>query len=138
MPTEIAKDVYCLVKGYRADITKQKKIWEPVRVSVKKWQDFHAARKKGSEHLLSYRDGGNFLIIRQELQDGRIYHHRLRGLSRDIYLACCQINTVSDLLARFPQLNEDKILQFIESLVKKKIMFRQQDKILSLAVSSRS
>ena len=108
-----------------------------MKKAVLKWQDFHANRKQQSEPLLTYRDGGKFLIIRQELTDGRIYHHRLRGLSKEIYLACRQINSVTGLQEKFPALSGDKILQFVDSLVQKKIMFRQEDKLLSLAVSAR-
>lgn len=135
-PENITKELSGLVKGYRGDKQQQRKIWLPVKEKVKKWHDFHAKRKIDSKPLLSFRDSGRFLLIRQELPDGQVHHHRLRGLSRDIYLACRAINTLSGLLLSFPTITKGKLLPFIDELTQKKIMFCQDEKVLSLAVSS--
>ena len=84
--------------------------------------------------MLSYRDGGNFLIIRQELPDKRVLQHRLRGKSRQIYLACDRINSIENLLQRVPGISSDQLRQFLDDLVRKRLMFAYGEQYLSLAV----
>ena len=137
-PANILKDLVLLIKEYRGDRTVQRRRWAPVARKVKKWQDFHRHGKNLFENpRLSYRDGGDFIVIRQERPGQRVLHHRLRGLSRKIYLACEQICEVENMRALFPAINEAALDNFLNDLVQKKIMFCQDNKCLALAVRQR-
>ena len=136
LPKTILADLPCLVKGYRGDRQHQRTMWNPVKKKVKRWQAFHARQIKPCRPLLSMRDGGDFLLIRQVLENGEVLHHRLRGVSRSVYLACHEINTLSKILQQFTTLSEKAIVSFLNDLVNKKIMFRQGDKYLALAIST--
>jgi hypothetical protein len=83
------------------------------------------------------RDGGDFLLIRQELENGRVLHHRLRGISRKVYLACREITPLTQLEDQFPSLSGEAITSFLKDLVHKKIVFQQGENYLSLALLPR-
>jgi ribosomal peptide maturation radical SAM protein 1 len=135
-PEEILADLSCLVKGYRGDRQHQRTMWNPVKKKVKRWQEFHAKQEKSCRPLLSMRDGGDFLLIRQVMENGKVLHHRLRGVSRSVYLACCEINTLGNIEQQFETLSEMAIVSFLNDLVNKKIMFSQDHKYLALAIST--
>jgi len=139
-PSAVLKKLNLLVKGYRGDRTLQRELWKPVVRQVTQWQNFHNSRKEGTicKPLLSYRDGGNFLIIRQESKDGTILHHRLKGVSRRIYLFCTAIRTQEEILSKFHPMAPDKILSFLADLNRKLLLFIDDDKYLSLAVKNKT
>ncbi len=134
-PKAILKQITHLVEDYRGDRQFQRKIWKPVLDKIQKWQQYHAERKPDVLHmpLLSYRDGGNFLLVRQELPDGNILHHRLKTLARQIYLFCTQIRTEKELFAHFPKVPPKKILSFLHDLDTKRILFCGKNRYLALA-----
>ena len=84
--------------------------------------------------LLCYRDGGDFLLVRQELIDSTILNHRLKGASRKIYLFCTQIRTDKELFDKFPAISHKKILAFLAELKKKRLVFSDKNRHLALAV----
>jgi hypothetical protein len=138
-PREILEKLNLIVKDYRGDRTYQKKIWQPVFSKIKKWQKYHDKRKISSLHkpLLYYRDGGDFLLIRQELIDSTVLNHRLKGTSRQIYLFCTQIRTDKELFEKFPTIPQQKILSFLTDLLKKRLVFSDENKHLALAVRNK-
>ena len=139
-PREILKKLHLIVRDYRGDRTYQKKIWKPVFSKIQKWQKFHEKRKKSALHkpLLYYRDGGDFLLIRQELINGTILNHRLKGTSRQIYLFCTQIKTDKELFEEFPTISQQKILTFLADLKNKWLIFSDNSRHLALAIHSRT
>ncbi len=138
-PESILKKINLLVKDYRGDRIKQRKIWKPVLQKVKKWQQYHEKRKQEvfQKPLLYYRDGGDFLLISQELPEGKILHHRLKGTSRQLYLFCTHIRTDTDLFKKFPDIPPQKILSFLDDLKMKRVLFVENNKYLALAVHLR-
>lgn len=137
-PDEIGAELVLLIKGFRGDRAGQRKLWAPVQAKVKKWQDYHRSRNKTEKLLLSFRDGGDFLIIRQELPDGRVLHHRLRGISRQIFLACETISDLPALTGMFPTFTRQQIEKFLDALVAKRLVFREKDRFLALAVRQKT
>ena len=139
MPKSTLTKINLLVKDYRGDRKYQRKIWKPVLNKIERWQQYHAGRKEDAltKPLLSYRDGGSFLLIRQELPDGRILHHRLKGSSRRIYIFCTGIKTEKELFGKFPHIPPPRILSFLEELSTKRLLFSENKKHLALAIHSR-
>ncbi len=123
-----------LTKGYRGDRKLQHQLWKPVYQKIEQWQNFHNLRTDKKTAPLQYRDGGTFLIIRQEQPPGQPLQHRLRGLSRKIYLFCHTPQSISNILQQFKSLKEESLISFISELSQKRLMFRDNDKALSLAV----
>ena len=134
-PQEILKRLELVVKDYRGDKTRQDKLWKPVRKKITEWETFHTNRTATGKKPLSYRDGGTFIIIRQELPGNKVLRHRLQGLSRKIYLYCNEIVTLKELEEKFPGLKPAAIHGFINDLCKKRLMFKEDSKVLSLAVN---
>ena len=137
LPKEILTNVKLVVRDYRGDRGKQRKLWQPVRRKIKQWQDFHRHRKDASLPPLSYRDGGSFLIIRQERVNGSPLLHRLQGTSRKLYLFCSTIKDLDDILQEFNVLKEKTILHFFDDLCKKHLLFQENRKYLALAIRAR-
>lgn len=132
-PAAVLHNLTMLIKGYRGDKTVQQKRWKPVHLHIQQWQDFHKDRES-SQPPLTYRDGEDFLLIRQERRDGAPLRHRLRGTSRKIYLFCRSIRSIDALLTEFPQVNELTLRAFLNELVSKKILFTEDDLFLALAI----
>jgi len=133
-PAFILKKLDMLIKSYRGDRTLQAARWKPVRDKIDRWHSFHTNRPDPSIPALSYRDGGTFLIIRQELPDRPPLHHRLRGLSRQIYLTCEQQITRKELLSRFSQVTKKQLFTFLADLEQKSILYCNTTSCLALAV----
>lgn len=134
LPEDIAARLPLPVRDYRGDKTRQRKRWRPVVKMIRSWQDFHRRRKDSSIPALSYRDGGSFLIIRQERSQAPPLLHRLQGTSRQLYLFCATIRSLTEISEHFPGVQEKSILQFFRDLSKKRLLFREKDTVLSLAI----
>lgn len=124
-----------LLKSYRGDRSKQQTLWKPVHKKIQQWQNFHKERDN-TQPALSYRDGGNFLLIRQELVTGSSLHHRLQNTSRKIYLFCRSIRSINEICTQFPQIKKADLLQFLNGLVNKKLIFAEKDLFLALAINA--
>jgi len=135
-PSHILSGLTLLINDYRGDRAHQRRLWQPVVKKIIGWQRFHEARRSPA-HLfppLSYRDAGNLLIIRQELPGQATLHHRLRGTSRAIYLACETIVEFEALARLFPKLGTAQLATFLGELAAKRLLFVQGTRYLALAV----
>lgn len=132
-PKDILDNIQMIVHSYHGDRIYQQNIWKPVRKKILAWQQFHASRKT-TRFPLTYRDGGDFLIIRQERPGKETQHHRLQGLSRKIYLACRQPCSTEKLLKETTGLNEKALVRFLEDLHSKRLLFHDRGLCLALAV----
>jgi len=137
---EINRAMRFTIQAYRGNLGYQKKLWQPVKKKLKDWErsyaEFH--RRPSSNHILSYRDGRGFLIIRQQRDGAEPLTHRLEGMSRAIYLFCDHRRSIKRIADRFQGVPEDKTLPFLKMMVKKKLMFEENEKYLSLAVPARA
>jgi ribosomal peptide maturation radical SAM protein 1 len=138
LPESVLHNLPLLIKAYRGDRLYQRKIWAPVKKKIKQWQQFHDHwQKQSSVPPLAYRDGGTFLVIRQLLPGQRPCYHRLYGTSRKIYLACAEIVSLAGLEQNFSGFSRKNLKAFLADLVKKRIMFCQDDRYLALAIQER-
>jgi len=130
---EVLRNATPLILEYSGDRLQQKRLWRPVEQRLKLWE---AQRKEcRMAKPLTYRDGGSYLHIKQELPSGEVLTHRLNGLSRDIYLFCLEPMTLTAIFEQFNQKTLQEIQDFIQALVKKRLMFFEDGQVLSLAIS---
>jgi len=137
LPDSLADSLCLMIKTYIGDRTKQKRLWMPVAMELDRWQEqYHSLRK---DHfpapLLGYRDGRDFLLLRRRSENYEMETFRLKGYSRDIYLFCETRRTLGQILQEFSTLSLDKLENFIAHMVDKRLMFREGDEVLSLAVN---
>ena len=132
-PREISNSVQFIIQAYRGDLTYQRKLWHPVKKKIEQWQKMYSDLADRSP-ILSYRDGRDFMIIRQKRPTGDPITHRLVGTSREIYLFCETRQTINDMVQRFQHVSEDQIRQFLRMMVSKQLMFEEKQQYLSLAV----
>lgn len=135
-PASIIKSMPFMIQAYRGGLGNQKKIWRPIRKKIKEWQDSYHELYNGPSPspILSFRDGGDFLIIRQRRFRNEPMIHRLKGPSRSIYLFCQHHRSLKRIRSQFAELPQDKIVAFLKMMVDKKLMFAENEKYLSLAM----
>jgi len=138
-PQEICRQMVFMIQAYRGDLGYQRKLWQPVKRKVREWKKEYDELHKSPVHspILSYRDGEDFLIIRQRRFSADPLTHRLEGMSREIYLFCGHHRSLKRILNRFPKLTEDKVIPFLKMMVDKKLMFEENKNYLSLAVPTK-
>jgi ribosomal peptide maturation radical SAM protein 1 len=137
LPDSLAASLNLMIKTYVGDRTHQKKLWRPVAREVKSWQQQYDAlrRQHFPAPLLSYRDGGDFLLIRRRSQDSEQETFRLRGSSRAIYRFCETRRTLKKIRHHFPRFSSDQVQSFVSDMVAKRLMFQEGGQVLSLAVN---
>ncbi len=135
-PNDVFHRMPLLVQGYRGDLRRQRRLWKPVRDRLNAWVraygDLHRAAL--AEPILSYRDGGDFMIIRERRLDGSTATHRLEGTSRRIYLFCEHRRSLRRILASFPNVSPENIAAFLKTMTAARLMFSENEQHLSLAV----
>jgi ribosomal peptide maturation radical SAM protein 1 len=138
-PPDVFRAMRFIIQSYRGDLGIQRKLWKPVKKKLKAWKTFYGELHRGPRHenILSFRDGRNFLIIRQKRLNDRSLTHRLEGTSRALYLFCLRHRPIKKILARFPYVSSDRIELFLKMMVEKKLMFQENDNYLSLAVPTK-
>lgn len=136
-PAEALEKLRFMMLGYHGGVRHQRQLWAPVRKKLAEWRAFYDRmhQEPGFEPILSYRDGGTFLIIRERRPNDEPMTHRLKGTSRAIYLFCETQRSIAEILARFPQFGEDRIRPFLRMMVDKRLMFTEGERCLALAVS---
>ncbi len=130
-------DASSLILTYAGDRTVQQRRWRKVERKVSDMG--HRRRQQGlAEVLLGYRDAGEFISIRQVLTDGSRRMHRLRGLSRKIYLFCLDVRTVQEVVDMAEgRITVEQLGEFVQQMVNQRLMFSDGKRILSLAVHDR-
>jgi hypothetical protein len=122
-----------MINTYVGDRRRQQQLWRPVARAVAEWQRIHGRQRR--EPLLSFRDGGDFLLIRKRFGDSEPETYRLRGASRDIYRFCEERQLLDEIHRRFPRFSLNRLQAFISDLVRRRLMFQEGDQVLSLAVN---
>ena len=136
-PSKIADSLTPLILDYVGDRNRQATLWK----AVEKKLNFFKKRKRELDIRgsgLTYRDGGHFMVVRQILPDGQVLTHRLTGLSRDIYLAAEKPVSMEKIFAKAQQVPKEKVEYFIEQMVEKRLMFKENSMVLSLACRQKS
>ncbi len=138
-PRELLSQLHLILQGYEGGMKNQQRLWGRVTRVLKSWRttydDLHSASAR--DPILSYQDGETFLIIRERRRNADDMTHRLRGSSRQIFLFCERNRSLSEIVERFPGFGQEKILPFLNMMVGKKLMFREGERFLSLAVPIR-
>jgi ribosomal peptide maturation radical SAM protein 1 len=135
-PREICRKVPFVIRAYRGDLVKQRKLWKPVLRRLKEWEKSYADSNRNgpANPVLSYQDGGDIIIIRQRQTDGSPISHRLTGSSREIYLFCRHHRALKSIAEKFPGFSQKQVKGFLGEMVSKKLMFEDDGRHLSLAV----
>jgi len=134
-PDKITSSLQFINQSYKGDTGLQKKLWLPVKQRVSKWENSYTNLHKtpGSKPILSYQDGGDFIIIRKRRVNKENETHRLTGPSRQIYLFCEKTRHFDDIKKAFPGISSQALFSFLTMMIEKKLMFGEDEKYLSLA-----
>ena len=137
-PPEYNRHIRFPIQTFRGGKVFQRKIWAEVEKKAKEWQRQYRELRSGptSRPILSYADGGSFLVIRQRRLSAEPLNHRLTGVSREIYLFCRRHRKLERIQSQFPQLNVSQLRGFLRMMTDKRLMFEEGGRYLSLAVHS--
>jgi ribosomal peptide maturation radical SAM protein 1 len=112
--------------------------WSPVREALEHWRSVH---RRADGPLLSYWDGGNFLIV-EDNRGEAFSTGTFRGLEREIYLYCMEPRGTLGIQRHFDRrgVRECDVTEILERFVAYKIMYSETDgcsaKFLSLATAA--
>jgi len=138
-PKEILRSMVLMIQGYHGGVRFQQRLWRPVRERVRAWHrayaEIHCAPR--SRPILSYRDGGTFLVIHERRKGKDPMTHRLQGASREIYLFCDRNRSFRSIARRFDRQGEDRLRAFLRMMQDKRLLYEENDRYLSLAVPVR-
>ncbi len=136
-PREVAGRLHPLVLQYRGDRLRQKLMWKKL---TDKLSAMGSARRRlsGAKGFLTFRDGVDFLVIRQVMPDGQVLRHRLSGMSRKLYLACLEPADMDSLLNISDGLPKQKIRAFMDGMQAKRLVYGEDDEYLALAIHERN
>jgi ribosomal peptide maturation radical SAM protein 1 len=109
--------------------------WDLVREAIESWEKAYKYSLALKRPLLRYFDGGSFLRIED---DRPVLGNRsiiLSGASRELYLWCCSTRRIATLERQFCEDDEDRntLHRFIERMTAQSLMFREGDRVLSVA-----
>jgi len=139
-PPAIVRSLPLMVQSYQGQASAQRRLWKPVQARLKAWAASYESLQAGplADPILSYRDGGEFMIIRERRLGGDTANHRLEGASRQIYLFCGHHRPLKQVIERFPHVAADKISSFLEKMRAERLMFAENGHFLSLAAPLRN
>ena len=134
-PAQVTRTLRLPVQAYRGDRARQLRLWRPVEEKVRHWEaDYEKLQRAGGGPILGFRDGREFLTIRQQRVGGDPLRHRLTGTSRRIYLHCSRHRPLAEIVRSFPTFSQGDIRSFLDAMVEKRLMFEENGRYLSLAV----
>ncbi|VTR65157.1 conserved hypothetical protein [Desulfosarcina cetonica] len=138
-PARVANGLRFMIQGYRGDRQQQRRLWQPVETRVREWSGNYARLQKqtGGSPALTARDGETFMIVKQYWPDRMPIKHRLTGVSAAIYRHLHHPGTLRQLAEAFPTHERGQIERFLHAMVVKRLMFKENDQYLSLAVPVR-
>ncbi len=114
----------------------QKKLWAPVRRQVRLWNREYQLLQENLPlgPILSYSDGGSFLLIRKKRPGAPATVYRFGEASRALYLFCHEHQSFAAIARAFSSIREDHLRQLLHSMVNQHLMFTEADRYLSLAI----
>jgi len=130
-PSDLLNNINSMIFQYQGDRNRQKGLWHELEKEIREMAEKRSGFRAAS--LLTYRDGGEFMVIEQVLPDGKTLKHRLSGISREIYIKGMDLVTEDALLSKFSELTRERMDRFLQDLMAKGLLFREGGKILSLA-----
>jgi hypothetical protein len=134
-PPHIVQSIDFMIQSFTGKREYQKKLWMPVKKKVKEWKSrYDKTHKDGScLPVISFRDGGDFLIIRHKRPGADPMTHRVTGVYKDIYVFCRKNRSIERITSEFSHTPKDKILSFLKTMQAKKLIYQEKNRYLSLA-----
>jgi ribosomal peptide maturation radical SAM protein 1 len=134
-PQKFSQSLQRIFLDYRGR-REQRKLWQPVQRQVRLWQRTYKLIQANHpiEPILSYSDGGSFLVIRRIRLNAGAKVYRFGETSRALYLFCHEHQSFEAIARAFDSIREDHLRALLSSMVDQHLMFMENDRYLSLAV----
>ncbi len=125
-----------MIQQCRGDRAAQRRRWRPVEERIDRWRaDYERLHRGGwTEPILSWREGGDFIIIRRRRIEGEPETHRLTGTSAAIYRFCRIPRSLDRIVSAHPGQGSAAVSGFLSMMAQKRLMVEERGRYLSLAV----
>jgi len=130
LPKKIAAKLSMVVKEYKSN--RKPSDYRKLKFIYERWKHIYENGCLSGDVLLGYYDCIKYLRIVDYRSVAKVII--LEGKARDLYLFCDSIKRWDDIIIRFSDRNDEDIRRILNKLVKLKIMFREGNDYLSLAV----
>ncbi len=130
LPKNIASKIKLWDMGYTAK--RKPNDYRNFNRRLKRWRKDYNNAKAEDRSLLRYSDCKEFLKIEDSRQSLSII--TLEGWMRELYLFCDDIKNFDEIKKRFPDVSERELKRTLNKLFKLKVMFKEGDDWLSLAI----
>jgi ribosomal peptide maturation radical SAM protein 1 len=90
------------------------------------------------QHIFYFVDGGNFIRIYDKRSLKNIQIYNLDEIEREIFLSCLDVISFDKIKENLPHLSEDKIHSTLKDFEESNILFREDDRFLSLPLRYKS
>ena len=136
-PEEILEKEFNFVYSYKTNTPKQKYDWENL---INNWKIEHEmlmiegvkSKNTVDQHVFYFVDGGNFIRIYDKRSLKNIEIYNLDEIEREIFLSCLDVISLEKLKENLSHISEDTILTTLEEFEENNIVFREDDRFLSL------
>ncbi len=130
LPHRIAQKLRLMTKGYKT--RNGRRDYKGLKRSIRRWTEIYDRAKTNCQPILHYMDCNEFLRI-EDFRKGES-SITLDGWARELYLFCDSIKSFDEIKKRFPDVNERELKRTLNKLFKLKVMFKEGNDWLSLAI----
>jgi hypothetical protein len=116
------------------DSRRKPRDYKAFMLQCNRWKSVYDEALLRNKKLLSYYDCGTFLRI-EDFRFGKTVV-TLEDEARQLYLFCEEIKNWKEIKKQFSNWNEAEVKKVLNKLVKLKVMFREGDNYLSLAITA--
>ncbi|MCY1003560.1 RiPP maturation radical SAM C-methyltransferase [Myxococcus sp. MISCRS1] len=130
LPEEVYQRISLLDLSYDSPSTPTD--WSSVYDACRKWGKAYAAAKETQyRHLLTYLDSGDSMRL-YDTRSGMLNNIVLRGLERDVYMACMEIQRWEDLREEFIETGratQDEVAALLGRFVEQRIVYQEGSRL---------
>ena len=136
-PQEVLEKGFSFVYSFKVKKSKKEFEWEKL---VSRWHieremlmiESVKSKNPVDQHVFYFVDGGSFIRIYDKRSLKNIQIFNLDEVEREIFLSCLDVVSLEKIKENLPHISEDKILSTLKDFEENNIVFREDDRFLSL------
>ena len=136
-PQEVLEKGFSFVYSFKVKKSKKEFEWEKL---VSRWHieremlmiESVKSKNPVDQHVFYFVDGGSFIRIYDKRSLKNIQIFNLDEVEREIFLSCLDVVSLEKIKENLPHISEDKILSTLKDFEENNIVFRENNRYLSL------
>ncbi len=138
LPPEMRKRFFSPQREYQM-IENENPYLQSLQSRCQEWQDnYFAMKSSGVKYLLEVKNSANIdtPVVIVDYRKGFRKEYRLSAIEANIYSFFDQVAAVDDCYKAFPEIDPKVMHEIMEYFISEKLAFKENNKILSLAINS--